>query len=73
MKRVLNAWYELTVIPAIVLGCLTALGWYFINWLQHGVPYTTVGDAIGAFLFFLMVMTVEDIYKATKTTLQRVD
>jgi hypothetical protein len=71
MKRILNAWYELTVIPAIVLGCLTALGWSLLNWLQYGILSATLGDAATAFLLFLAVMTAEDIYKATKLALQR--
>ena len=64
MKKLLKSYYELTIIPAIVLGCLTTLGWYAINYLQTGFAYVTPNELIFAFLFFLGVMTVEDIFKA---------
>ena len=63
MKKLLKSYYELTVIPAIVLGCLTSLGWYGINWFQTGFAYVTPGETIFAFLFFLGVMTIEDLWK----------
>lgn len=72
MKKLLKSYYELTVIPSIVLGCLTSLGWYVINYIQTGYAYATSGEVIGAFLFFLAVMTVEDIYKGIVSTLHRV-
>ena len=67
----LPSYYELTVIPSIVLGCMTTLGWYVIHYLQCGFAYATPGEAIFAFLFFLGIMTVEDVYKYV-TALRRV-
>ena len=66
MKKLLKAYYELTIIPSIVLGCMTALGWYGIHWLAEGVPYVTPGETIFAFLFFLSLMTIEDVWKWLK-------
>ena len=66
MKRILNAYYELTVIPAIVLGCLTALLHPLFNtFMLLGTPeLPTIGSAIGAFLLFLVPMTIEHIWDA---------
>lgn len=72
VKKLLKSYYELTVIPSIVLGCLTSLGWYGINWLQTGFAYVTSGEIAFAFFFFLGVMTAEDIFKAWITALDRV-
>jgi len=63
MKKLLNAYYELTVIPSIVLGCITTLGWYGIHYLQCGFAYATPTEAVFAFLFFLGIMTAEDVWK----------
>ncbi len=62
MKRILNAYYELTIIPAIVLGCLTSLLHYVMTYFQTGMPYTSVGDTLIAFIFFLIVMTAENVW-----------
>ncbi len=58
------SYYELTVIPTIVLGCLTNLGWYAIRFATEGLAYITVGEFVFAFLFFLVMMTFEDLVKA---------
>ena len=62
----LNAWYELTVIPAIVLGCLTALGQSAFDLVVNGMFQCSISQAVFAFLFFLVVMTAEDIWKLAK-------
>ena len=72
MKKLLKSYYELTVIPAIVLGCITSLGWYVIHLMQVGFAYVTPDEVIFAFLFFLGVMTIEDIFKAWIAALDRV-
>ncbi len=64
MKQILNAYYELTVIPAIVMGCLTNIGWYGIHFAMEGVAYITTGEFIFAFVFFLSLMTLEDLWVA---------
>lgn len=67
MKRILNAWYELTVIPAIVLGCATALLNSAFNWLANGIcAPTSIGEAFGGFIFFLVIMTGEDLWNGLK-------
>lgn len=71
MKKLLKSYYELTVIPSIVLGCLTTLGWYVINWFQTSLIYVTPTEVVFAFLFFLSVMTVEDIFKYIKAHRRR--
>lgn len=58
MKKIINSYYELTVIPSIVLGAITNLGWYILG------RDITPSDTIFAFGFFLVLMTVEDIAKA---------
>ena len=58
------SYYELTVIPAIVLGCLTNLGWYAIHLATEGIAYVTAGEFVFAFLFFIVLMTLEDLVKA---------
>ena len=58
------SYYELTVIPAIVLGCLTNLGWYAIHFATEGIAYVTAGEFVFAFLFFIVLMTLEDLVKA---------
>lgn len=63
----LPTYYEITVIPAIVLSCLACIlgdSWSFVNTSMFTY---TVGDAIGIFIFFLSIMTIEDIYKALTT------
>ncbi len=63
LKELWNWYYENTVIPAIVLGCLTSLGQYFIHWMTEGIAYATAGEIIFAFVFFLVIMTAEDLWK----------
>jgi hypothetical protein len=66
MKNLLKKYYELTVIPSIVLGCITTLGWYGFHWANEGIVYVTSGEVIFAFLFFLILMTIEDVFKIVK-------
>ena len=67
MKRILNDYYELTVIPAIVLGCATALLNSAFLWMANGIAHLpTIGDAFGAFILFLVCMTGEDLWNAWK-------
>ena len=68
MKRILNAYYELTVIPAIVLGCLTALIHPLFNYVAAGASnLPTIGEAIGATILFLVPMTVEHVWDAYRS------
>ena len=57
MKQLLTAYYEDDVIPSIVLACLCGLGWF------AGDGYVAVTRVLGAFLFFLAVMTYESLGK----------
>ena len=66
MKKWIQSYYELTIIPSIVLGCITVLGWYGIHQATEGVAYATLGEIIFAFSFFLILMTMEDIFKLVK-------
>jgi hypothetical protein len=60
MERILNDYYELTVIPAIVLGCVTALIHPMFNYMVVGVSnFPSIGEAIGVTILFLVPMTVE--------------
>jgi hypothetical protein len=59
----LSSYYELTIIPGIVLGCLTNLGWYAIHFATEGIAYVTAGEFVFAFLFFIVLMTLEDLVK----------
>ncbi len=64
IKELFSSYYELTVIPAIVLGCLTNIGWYAIHFASEGFGYITAGEFTFAFIFFLVMMTLEDLVKA---------
>ena len=65
MKRILNAYYELTVRPAIVLGCATALIHPLFNYAAIGVSnLPTIGEAIGVTILFLVPMTIEHVWDA---------
>jgi hypothetical protein len=65
MKRILNAYYELTVIPAIVLGCATALLHPIFNYMAIGASnLPTIGEAIGVTILFLVPMTIEHVWDA---------
>jgi len=60
----LPSYYELTVIPAIVLGCIANLGWYAFNFAFTGVAFVTHNEFFFAFVFFLVLMTLEDLVKS---------
>ena len=62
MKQILNAYYEFTVIPAIVLGCVSGLLLAGMNWYNTGMFSVTVAETSCAFLFFLAVMTCENVW-----------
>jgi len=64
IKELFSSFYELTVIPAIVWGCITNLGWYGIHLVTEGTAYVTKGEFVFAFVFFLVLMTLEDLVKA---------
>lgn len=55
MKQLLTAYYELNVIPSLVLACLCGLGWF------TGEGDVSLTRVAVAFLIFLGVMTVESI------------
>ncbi len=59
----LPSYYELTIIPSIVLGCLTNLGWYGIHFATLGIVYVTPIEFVFAFLLFIIPMTIEDLVK----------
>ena len=63
MIKLLKAYYKSTVIPSIILGCATILGWCILRWLAFGMVFITPGEIIFTFLLFLGVMTVEDLWK----------
>lgn len=65
MKKILNAYYELTVIPAIVLTCLTNLGWIAIG------RALSQSDTFYTFLFFLVIMTAEDLFRAIMSRVRK--
>jgi len=60
-------YYEVTVIPAIVLGCATALIHPIFNSISIGVSsIPTISEAVCAFLFFLVCMSVENVWDACR-------
>jgi hypothetical protein len=67
MKQLLTAYYEDDVIPSIVLACLCGLGWF------AGDGYVDISRVLGAFLFFLGVMTVESIWNVFKDMVNVLD
>ena len=73
MKELLNAWYEITVIPAIVLACMTGLGQGAINYLQYGFYECSIGLTVFAFFMFLVLMTIEDCWKLLKDLVTALD
>ena len=73
MKKRLKAYYEFTVIPSIVLGCITTIGWYGFHWASEGIAYATPGEAIFAFVFFLTIMTAEDAFKILISKLRKTE
>lgn len=56
-KKIVSVYYELTVIPAIVLSILTNLGWLALG------RAITQSDTIFSFAFFLFIMTIEDVIR----------
>lgn len=60
MKEILNNWYENTIIPSIVLGCITTIICYIVNWVVVGMDCATIGQFVFAFIFFLIVITIDD-------------
>jgi hypothetical protein len=67
MKQILATYYELDVIPSLVLACLCGLGW-FVG--EGDVSLTRVA---GAFLFFLVVMTIESVWNTLKEIVDVLD
>lgn len=55
----LPTYYELTIIPSIVLGCLLNLIWCVIGYIP------TTDAAIFPFVFIFVLMTIEDVIRAT--------
>ena len=68
MKRLLNAYYERTVIPAIILTCLSGLLLDGASFATSEILSVTFSDVIGIFILFLSVMSVEDVYALYKGT-----
>lgn len=64
MRQILKTWYEQTVIPAIVLACMTGLGQFAIRWLLecNPLPYVSLWEVLFAFTMFLTLMTLEDLW-----------
>lgn len=60
----LPSYYEQTMIPAIVMGCMTNLMWYFIRFSTEGMTYLTKGELALAFVFWLVLFTCEDLVKS---------
>ena len=64
MKDLLRKWYEETIIPAIILACLTGLVHFATQWFFECAqyPYISLWEVVFAFLTFLILMTIEDVW-----------
>ena len=58
MRELLNAYYENTVIPAIICGSLTSLSLCAARYIGGGFLYLTLWEATFFILLFLAIMTV---------------
>ena len=67
MKQIVATYYELDVIPSLVLACLCGLGWF------AGEGDVSLTRVAVAFLFFLGVMTVESIWNVFKDMVNVLD
>ena len=67
MKQILATYYELDVIPSLVLACLCGLGWF------AGEGDVSLTRVAVAFFFFLGVMTVESIWNVFKDMVNVLD
>lgn len=72
LRELIEPYFNLTVIPASFLGCLTTL---FITWFNFTVGINDIPSLTATMftvLFFLVVMTAEDVYTAIVSALRRV-
>jgi uncharacterized membrane protein HdeD (DUF308 family) len=67
MKKLLNCYYEYTVIPAILLMCVFGIICGVAPLFLFSAPALTLGNLLGVLLLFLGVMTVEDVFTFRKT------
>ena len=73
MKELLNAYYENTVIPAMVCGSITSLSLSATRYLGCGFLYLWPKEVIFLVLFFLVVMTAVDAIKLFKEMVEALD
>ena len=71
-KRLLNAYYENTIIPAIVLGCITILGEYAMRWFTMGDPCITMKEAGFTYLIYFVIVTIQDAWNSFVSALYRI-
>lgn len=57
IKKIASVYFNLTLIPVIVMSILTNLGWYALG------RSASQSDTIYSFAFFLVIMTIEDIIR----------
>ena len=72
LRELTTPYINLTVIPAVFLGCLTTLLTFWFNFAMNVNDMPTLTTTMFTILFFLVVMTAEDVYKAVVSALRRV-
>jgi len=60
------SYYELTIIPAIVLAALTGLGFCVFNAITIGVADVSLSEVTFFFIFYLFTMTLTDVIGALR-------
>ena len=63
VTELMESYYNLVIVPAIVLGCSTCLMQYLFNYMNTGNLFSTmitIANVFGIIVFYMIIMMIDD-------------